>query len=74
MERVKRMTHDVEQVVNTLTERISQYLDSAKELTDINMGSRAGRQIVAAVIARQLIYDTCTSAVEAERVFFSNIP
>ena len=55
-ERVKIMTHDLEQTVKVLTERISQILDGAKELTDINMGSEAGRQIVAAAIARQMIY------------------
>jgi hypothetical protein len=38
-----------------LTEIISQILDNASNLTDINMGSEAGRQIVAATIASQLI-------------------
>ena len=55
MERVKRMTHDLQQTVNVLTARISQILDSDSTLTAINMGSKAGRQFVAAVIARQLI-------------------
>ena len=50
------MTHDLEQTVNLLTERISQILDGDKSLTVINMGSRRGRQIVAAAIARQMIY------------------
>ena len=49
------MTHDLQDIVNTLTDRISQILDSDNSLTSINMGSQAGRQIVAAVIARQLI-------------------
>ena len=38
-----------------LTEIISQILDDAKHLTDINMGSEAGRQIVAATVASQMI-------------------
>jgi hypothetical protein len=50
------MTHDLEQTVKVLTERISQILDGAKGLTDINMGSKAGRQIVAATIASRMIY------------------
>ena len=56
-ERVKKMTHDntINETVNALTERISQILDDAKHLTDVNMGSKAGRQIIAAAIARQLI-------------------
>ena len=56
-ERVKKMTHDntINQTVTMLTQRISQILDDAKHLTDVNMGSRRGRQIVAAEIARQLI-------------------
>ena len=49
------MTHDLQQTVNVLTERISQILDSDSTLTHINMGSAAGRQFVAAFIARQLI-------------------
>tara|TARA_B100000029_G_scaffold496744_1_gene563446 strand:- start:1148 stop:1315 length:168 start_codon:yes stop_codon:yes gene_type:complete len=51
------MTHDktIDTTVNALTERISQILDDAKHLTDINMGSKRGRQFVAAEIARQLI-------------------
>jgi hypothetical protein len=49
------MTHDLQGTVNVLTERISQILDSDNSLTDINMGSKAGRQMVAAAIARQLI-------------------
>ena len=51
------MTHDntINETVNVLTERISQILDGAKHLTAVNMGSKAGRQIVAAAIARQLI-------------------
>jgi hypothetical protein len=38
-----------------LTEIISQILDDANHLTDINMGSEAGRQIVAATVASQMI-------------------
>ena len=38
-----------------LTEIISQILDNASNLTDINMGSAAGRQIVAATVASQMI-------------------
>ena len=49
------MTHDLQDIVNTLTERISQILDGDKSLTVINMGSRRGRQIVAASVARGLI-------------------
>ena len=51
------MTHDntINNTVNVLTERISQILDSAKHMTDVNMGSQAGRRFVAAFIARQLI-------------------
>jgi len=51
------MTHDntINETVNVLTERISQILDGAKHLTNINMGSERGRQFVAATIARQLI-------------------
>ena len=41
--------------VNELAQRISQLLDSAKQLTNINMGSSAGRQIVAVTLARGLV-------------------
>ena len=45
----------VNSAVNALTQRISHILDSANHLTTINMGSKRGRQFVAATIARQLI-------------------
>jgi|TARA_R110000824_G_scaffold212843_4_gene399162 hypothetical protein len=38
-----------------LTEIIRQILDTATHLTDINMASEAGRQVVAASIASQMI-------------------
>ena len=41
--------------VNELALRISQILDNAKELTNINMGSNAGRQIIAVTLARALV-------------------
>ena len=47
----------VSSAVNALTQRISHILDSANHLTTINMGSKRGRQFVAATIARQLIDD-----------------
>ena len=53
---VNNMTHDIEQTVNVLTQRIRLILDSAKGLTNINMASEAGRQFVAAIVADQLIH------------------
>ena len=57
-----------------LTEIISQILDNASNLTDINMHSAAGRQIVAATIASQMIdgpdvivIDTTNSTEEERR-------
>jgi len=41
--------------VEQLTAIIGQILDDANHLTTINMGSEAGRQIVAATVARQMI-------------------
>jgi hypothetical protein len=41
-----------------LTEIIRQILDTATHLTDINMGSEAGRQIVAATVASHMIDGT----------------
>ena len=46
--------NDAADSVNELTQRISQILDDAKELTYVNMGSKAGRQMVATVIAKKL--------------------
>ncbi len=47
--------YEHETTVNYLTRRISQILDSANHLTTVNMGSEAGRHIVATVIAQQLV-------------------
>ena len=51
------MTHDniINETVTVLTQRISQILDDAKHLTNINMGSAAGRQFVAAEVAARLV-------------------
>jgi len=52
------MTYDEngsELAVNSLTARISQILDGTDQLADINMRSAAGRRLVAAYVARQLI-------------------
>ena len=38
-----------------LTEIISQILDNASNLTDINLASAAGRQMIAVTIASQMI-------------------
>jgi hypothetical protein len=40
--------------VKYLTDRISRILDGANSLTNINMSSKAGRRMVATVIAQQL--------------------
>ena len=63
------MTHDLQEIVNTLTERINQILDSDSSLTVINMGSKAGRQFVAAVIARGLVLNNSR---EQEDIISSN--
>ena len=47
--------YEHETAVNYLTRRVSQILDSAKHLTTVNMGSKAGRHMVATVIAQQLV-------------------
>jgi len=60
-----RQTFDsTTEVVKQLTQLISQILDSANHLTDINMGSAAGRQIVAGEVARQLIDSPSTMVVD----------
>ena len=41
--------------VNQLAQQIRQILDSANHLTDINMGSSAGRKILADYLARQIV-------------------
>jgi hypothetical protein len=48
-----------------LTEIIRQILDTATHLTDINMGSEAGRQIVAATVASHMIDGTDVLVVDA---------
>ena len=46
---------DYHTAVKVLTERISHILDDAKHLTGINVGSRRGRQIIAAEVATGLV-------------------